>query len=172
MGAVSYIYGLFLWIYFRIFAGNKPIDTQRIASDKAKKRLSCSCRWAFPSVLSFQIDMKRRRLRKNKHGLISPRRLLDNGSWQRLTFAEKVFTALTWCGFTNAEAWGVVNPMSEASPNSRAVMAGRFACSPQVKVYVEVLNRNLLDGKLGFKGQVYKVMEQCRAVDDWRSENE
>lgn len=115
---------------------------------------------------------KRRRLRKNKLGLISPRRFLDNGRWQRLSFDEKIFTALTWLGFTNAEAWGVINPMSEASANSRAVMAGRFACNPNVKVYIEALNESLAYGLLGFKGQTVKVGDIEQALDEWRSENE
>lgn len=95
---------------------------------------------------------KRKRLRKNKDGFFNPRRVLDDGHWMRLTFEEKVFVALTWFGFTNAEAWGVINPMSEASANSRAVMAGRFACNCGVKRYIELLNRLQSEKKLTFKG--------------------
>ena len=98
------------------------------------------------------MSRKRKRLRKNKEGLFNPRKILDDGSYIPLTFEEKVFTALTWLGFTNAEAWGVVNPLSEASPNSKAVMAGRMACSYGVKMYIEVLNRYQSDKAVAFKG--------------------
>lgn len=91
-------------------------------------------------------------MRKHKDGGFSPRKVLDDGHWLQLSFAEKVFTALTWLGFTNAEAWGVINPLSEASPNSKAVMAGRMACSFNVKSYIEVLNRYQSDKALTFKG--------------------
>lgn len=95
---------------------------------------------------------KRKRLRKNKDGFFNPRRVLDDGYWMPLSFDEKVFTALTWLGFTNAEAWGVINPLSEASANSRAVMAGRYACNYAVKRYIEELNRLQSEKKLTFKG--------------------
>lgn len=95
---------------------------------------------------------KRNRLRKNKSGFVSPRQFLENGYYLQLTFDEKVFVALTWLGFTNAEAWGVVNPMSEAAPNSKAVMAGRWACSHSVKAYIDMLNRMQSNKELGFKG--------------------
>lgn len=95
---------------------------------------------------------KRKRLRKHKDGRFSPRKVLDDGHWMPLSFSEKVFVALTWLGFTNAEAWGILNPLSEASPNSKAVMAGRMACSHGVKAYTEVLNRYQSDKMLTFKG--------------------
>lgn len=95
---------------------------------------------------------KRKRLRKHKDGRFSPRKVLDDGHWLPLRFEEKVFTALTWLGFTNQEAWGVLNPLSEASPNSKAVMAGRMACSHNVKAYTEVLNRYQSERMLTFKG--------------------
>lgn len=114
---------------------------------------------------------KRRRIRKNKDGLVSPRKVLDNGHYLRLSFAEKVFVCLIWNGFSNAEAWRIVNPNSDANPNSQATMAGRMSCNPQVKCYLEVLNEYLSDGKLCFKGLTYKVCDKDRAVDEWRSEN-
>lgn len=95
---------------------------------------------------------KRKRLRKNKDGYFNPRRVLEDGCYLQLSFEEKVFTALTWLGFTNAEAWGVINPLSEASANSRAVMAGRYACNYHIKRYIEALNRLQSDMKLTFKG--------------------
>lgn len=95
---------------------------------------------------------KRRRLRKNKEGYFNPRKVLENGHWMQLSFEQKVFAALTWLGFTNAEAWGVLNPLSDASANSRAVMAGRWACDPAIKRYIDLLNRLQSDMKLTFKG--------------------
>jgi len=116
---------------------------------------------------------KRQRLRKNKAGLFSPRKVLDNGHWMRLTFEEKVFVALTWLGFTNAEAFGVINPLSEARANSRAVMAGRYACNPQIKTYIEILNQHLYDGSLCFKGQGFKIGDYQAdvAIDKLREKN-
>lgn len=95
---------------------------------------------------------KRKRLRKNKNGFFNPRKVLENGYYMPLTFEQKVFAALTWVGFSNAEAWGVLNPMSEASANSRAVMAGRWACDAAIKGYIDVLNRYQSKMELGFKG--------------------
>lgn len=118
------------------------------------------------------MKQKRRRLRKNKIGLVSPRQVLNNGNWRQLSFDEKVFVALTWLGFTNAEAWGVINPMSEASANSRAVMAGRYACNPNVKTYVDTLNEYLQLGLLGFKGQSEKVGNVRQAVEEYENEKQ
>ena len=95
---------------------------------------------------------RRIKLRKNKLGLLKVRKVLDNGLWQRLTFDEKVFTALTWLGFTNSEAWGVINPQSDASANSKAVMAGRYSCNNGVKRYIELLNDLACECKLTYKG--------------------
>lgn len=120
------------------------------------------------------MSKKRRRLRKNKNGLYSPRKVLDEGCYMRLSFQEKVFTALTWFGFTNAEAWGVINPLSEASANSRGVMAGRYACNPWIKRYIEILNEHLYNGTLSFKKQEFKIGEQQAedAVSDYRNKKE
>lgn len=105
------------------------------------------------------MKQRRRRIRKKKDGTFSPRQVLENGHWMVLSFEEKVFTALTWCGFTNVEAFEVINPLSEASANSRAVMAGRYACSPSIKTYIEVLNEHMDDCDLYFKGQRFRIGE-------------
>lgn len=91
--------------------------------------------------------------------MITPRKLLEEGDWRQLTFDEKVFTCLVWCGFTNQEAWQVINPLSEAAPNSRAVMAGRYVCQPQIKIYLKLLNDGVRDALLEFKGQRWKIGE-------------
>lgn len=91
----------------------------------------------------------KQKLRTNKGGLFNPRKVLDDNE---LSFEHKVFVALSWFGFTNAEAWGVVNPLSDASANSRAVMAGRWACDPFIKSYINLLNVLQADKKLTFKG--------------------
>lgn len=91
----------------------------------------------------------KQKLRKNKEGLYLPRKLLKDSG---LSFEQKVFVALSWFGFTNAEAWGVVNPLSDASANSRAVMAGRWACDMFVKSAINLLNEKQADKKLTFKG--------------------
>ena len=92
---------------------------------------------------------KKHKLRTNKEGLYNPRKVLDDSE---LSFAHKVFVALSWFGFTNAEAWGVVNPLSDASANSRAVMAGRWACDPFVKSSINLLNSLQAEKRLTFKG--------------------
>lgn len=117
---------------------------------------------------------RRRRIRKNKNGLITPRKLLEDGDWRQLTFDEKVFTCLVWCGFTNQEAWQVINPLSEAAPNSRAVMAGRYSAQPQIKNYIKLLNDGVRDALFEFKGQKWKIGEwQCMdAVANYRAAQE
>ena len=89
------------------------------------------------------------KLRTNKEGLYNPRKLL---AISELSFEHQIFVALSWFGFTNAEAWGVVNPLSDASANSRAVMAGRWACDPDIKGYITLLNNYQAEKKLTFKG--------------------
>ena len=91
----------------------------------------------------------KQKLRKNKDGLHNPRKLLKDSG---LSFEQMVFVALSWFGFTNAEAWGVVNPLSDASANSRAVMAGRWACDPFVKSSINLLNSLQAEKRLTFKG--------------------
>ena len=91
----------------------------------------------------------KQKLRKNKDGLHNPRKLLKDSG---LSFEQMVFVALSWFGFTNAEAWGVVNPLSDASANSRAVMAGRWACDPLVKGSINLLNALQAEKRLTFKG--------------------
>ena len=120
------------------------------------------------------MKQKRKRIRKKKDGTCTPRQVLNNGHWQVLSFEEKVFTALTWCGFTNAEAFGVINPLSEASANSRAVMAGRYACNPNVKTYIEILNNYMDSCLLSFKGQIFKIGEHKaeEAVAEYRLQHE
>lgn len=100
---------------------------------------------------------KRKRIRYDKNGCVSPRKLLDNGDWRQLSFDEKVFTALVWCGFSNTEAWSVIKPSTEATANSQAVMAGRYACNAKIKVYIEVLNKYLMSLRLRFKGQDFNI---------------
>lgn len=112
--------------------------------------------WA---LLFIAMKQKRKRIRKKKDGTFSPRQVLEKGHWRLLSFEEKVFVTLTWCGFTNAEAFGVINPLSEASANSRAVMAGRYACNPNIKTYIELLNQHMDDCNLFFKGQQFKIGE-------------
>ena len=89
------------------------------------------------------------KLRTNKDGLHNPRKLLKDSG---MSFEQMVFVALSWFGFTNAEAWGVVNPLSDASANSRAVMAGRWACDPLIKSYITLLNHFQAEKWLTFKG--------------------
>lgn len=89
------------------------------------------------------------KLRTNKEGLFNPRKVLES---RDLSFEHKVFVALSWFGFTNAEAWGVVNPLSDASANSRAVMAGRWACDPLVKSSINLLNALQAEKRLTFRG--------------------
>ena len=91
----------------------------------------------------------KQKLRTNKEGLYNPRKVLKDSG---LSFEQKVFVALSWFGFTNAEAWGVVNPLSDASANSRAVMAGRWACAPLVKGSINLLNALQAEKRLTFKG--------------------
>lgn len=117
-----------------------------------------------------RIRKKTRKLRFDRDKCISPRKLLEHGHWQRLTFEEKVFVALTWCGFTNSEAWGVIYPLSDASPNSKAVMAGRMACNASIKNYIDVLNDYLDDCALRFKGQKFIIGR--RQVEDAKEELE
>lgn len=127
----------------------------------------------FSCFLTYFLDayMKKKRLRKKRDGTFSPRKLLDDGHYIRLSPEEKVFILLTWCGFTNAEAYGVIYPLSEASPNSRAVMAGRIACSHSVKTYISLLNDAMEECSLFFKGQRFKIGELAvdEAIDDLKN---
>lgn len=108
--------------------------------------------------------MKKKRLRKKRDGTITPRKLLDDGCYLRLTWEEKIFTALTWLGFSNAEAFRVICPQSEATAHSQAVMAGRYSCAPAIKCYIELLNEYMERCDLFFKGQRFKIGEL--AVDE------
>lgn len=116
--------------------------------------------------------MKKKRLRKKRDGTITPRKLLDDGCYLRLSFEEKVFTALIWCGFTNSEAFGIIYPQSEATAHSQAVMAGRLSCAPAVKRYIEELNNAMDRCDLFFRGQRFKIGERAvdEAIDNYKTE--
>jgi len=102
---------------------------------------------------------RKKYLRKRKDETYTPRQILENGLYFRVSFKEKVFAALKWCGFTNIEAFSVINPNSEATANSRAVMAGRYASNPNIRRYIELLNQHLDECDLHFKDQNLKIGE-------------